>query len=1039
MANGSGAVRIDNASRARMTDVPWQSQLDTLLELSTEGLFLADGTGTILYCGPSVERVTGYSAAELVGRSGFDMVDSADVPLALEVLQRAVEKPGQQVPFTLRVRRKDGSQQWVEGTCGNHLHNPAVRAVVVNYRDLTEKRLAAEALRTSEERYQSLVENLPVSLFCKGRDGRFTFVNQRFCDSFGKSRDEVVGKRDDDFSPPELVQAYRCDDALVMESNSPLYKEERFQPPAGKSQFVQVIKVPMHDREGQVTGVQGIFWDITARRSAEAEATRVTGLLHAVANETTDAVFVKDTRGKYLLCNPAAARFVGLTPEEMIGKDDTALFDPEGARMVMAMDRRVMDSGLTACNEERVAVNGVNVVFQSTKAPYRLPDGSIAGVIGIARDISDRKKADELLRSSEERFRALIEHGFEGINVVDERLKLVYASPGNHALLGYTAAEVQGRHVSENIHPDDLPEARAVQTYIERNPGQVCYARVRFRHKNGSWRWMELSVRNLLHHPAIRGAVINWRDVTDHKLAEEKLRESENRLQAILDAEPECVKLLAADGTVLEMNPAGLAIIEAESASQVFGQCIYPLIVPEHRAAFQAIAEGAFAGQSGNLEFECVTLKGNRRWLDSHVAPLRDASGTIVAALSVTRDITDRKRAEQERQRLEAQVQHAQKLESLGVMAGGIAHDFNNLLTVVLGYARLALGQLPADSPAAGMLRESERAAQRAADLTRQMLAYSGKGLFAIELLRLDRLVEELADLLGSVISKKAVLELKLEAATMAGGASQIRQVVMNLLTNASDALGDQVGHIRVRTGVAELTAAELRSRFVPDAVPAGRYAFLEVEDTGCGMSDDTLDKIFDPFFTTKFAGRGLGLAALLGIVRGHRGSIQVRSMPGRGTLFQVLFPAVAEVPAIDNFESDSIALAPPGDGLVLVIDDEPAVRLFVEQALAQAGYQVCDSADGVEGLQVFAERQAEIVAVLVDLTMPRMDGLEVLRLLRRLDAAVPILAMSGYNEEDVAMRLASAGASDFIQKPFHPGDLVARVGRLLATRKLRA
>lgn len=414
----------------------------------------------------------------------------------------------------------------------------------------------------------------------------------------------------------------------------------------------------------------------------------------------------------------------------------------------------------------------------------------------------------------------------------------------------------------------------------------------------------------------------------------------------------------------------------------------------------------------------------------------RSADGRPLRMMGTINDISARKQAEIERDRFETQIQHAQKLESLGVLAGGIAHDFNNLLTGVLGNATLAREELAQDSPVVPMLHSIELAATRAADLAQQMLAYSGKGQFTVQVFQLDRVVREMSSLLKTVVSKKAIIQQHLESAVIGGDPRQIRQVVMNLITNASEALGDQVGTIRVSTGIREMDEAGLRSPFLPDPLPAGAYAFVEVEDSGSGMDEDTLQRIFDPFFTTKFTGRGLGLAAVLGIVRGHRGTIKVTSNVGgadSGSVFTVLLPVAPETPPLKvEAPPKSLSL---GQGTILVVEDEDVVRDYARAVLERAGYRVLTASDGGEGLAIFAEHRAEIDAVLLDLTMPRLDGPQVLRELRSQARDIPVLVMSGFADEEVAIRFEGIGANGFIRKPFAAHDLAAHLRRLLVTK----
>ncbi len=401
------------------------------------------------------------------------------------------------------------------------------------------------------------------------------------------------------------------------------------------------------------------------------------------------------------------------------------------------------------------------------------------------------------------------------------------------------------------------------------------------------------------------------------------------------------------------------------------------------------------------------------RWGIFTAVPLDGGEGAVVMFV----DITDRKKAEEERRSLEAQVQHAQKLESLGVLAGGIAHDFNNLLTGILGNVSLALTKLPPGSDLTSTLGRVERAAERAAELTNQMLAYAGKGSFVVGSVDLDSVVRELLPLLQSSVTKNAKLELDLDTAIFEvdGDRSQVEQVLMNLITNASDALEENEGIIRLRTGL------------VQD--DAGPHVLLEVSDTGSGMDEETKARMFDPFFTTKFTGRGLGLAAVQGIVRSHRGVIRVETEVGKGTRFTVLFPAGRRQKG--EVEPAAVSREVHGTGTVLVIDDEEAVRDVARAALESAGYRVLMAEDGVRGLEAFGAGGTDLVCVVVDVSMPRMNGEETFRRLRSIDPAVPILVTSGFTERDARERFSGNDVAGFIQKPFRATELVNKISRL--------
>jgi PAS domain S-box-containing protein len=378
----------------------------------------------------------------------------------------------------------------------------------------------------------------------------------------------------------------------------------------------------------------------------------------------------------------------------------------------------------------------------------------------------------------------------------------------------------------------------------------------------------------------------------------------------------------------------------------------------------------------------------------------------------------------------EAHARHVQKLESIGVLAGGIAHDFNNLLHVVLGNADLARLHLAAESPAAEHLDEVVRATQRAAELTQQLLAYSGRGSFETRQLDLSDEMREMATLLRTAISKQATLVWDLDGKLPAVVAdpTQIRQVVMNLITNGSDALGDQPGTITLRTG---------RVRDAQAGGDTDDFVYLEVADTGCGMDSDTLQRIFDPFFTTKFTGRGLGLAAVMGIVESHRGHIRIRTSPGEGTAFRILFPAVPTEQ--ESRPRHTSGTHWRGRGSALVVEDEEGVREVVMRMLERLGFRVLTAADGVAALEALEQAAADVTVVLLDLSMPRMGGADCLRHIRERRPSLPVVLMSGYTEQEVATKLID-GAGDttaFLQKPFLPQDLtrvIRRVARPVAS-----
>jgi signal transduction histidine kinase/CheY-like chemotaxis protein len=415
-----------------------------------------------------------------------------------------------------------------------------------------------------------------------------------------------------------------------------------------------------------------------------------------------------------------------------------------------------------------------------------------------------------------------------------------------------------------------------------------------------------------------------------------------------------------------------------------------------------------------------------RKWSDIDVM-LISIVAQILGGMRV------RQQVDEERKRLESQVQHAQKLESMGVLAGGIAHDFNNLLVGILGNAELMLMNSPQDLPRRKNLEQIESSARRAGDLVNQLLTYTGKGHFKVEPLDATQLVESLTALVRTVIPKKIDVQVELEddLPLVDGDAMQLRQTIMNLITNAADAIGEDKGKVLLYTGIGTFNDDYLQQTIAGAELQSGDYVIIEVTDTGCGMDEPTKAKIFDPFFTTKFAGRGLGLAATLGIVRAHRGTLKVMSWPQKGTTVQVLLPATAHKRPEPSTAPVNLEVIQDG-GTVLVIDDEISVRRVTRSVLEHFGYDVLVAENGIRALRMLEQNPNKVDLVILDMSMPKMDGEETLRRIRELGEQVPVVLTSGYTEVEISDRFETMEASAFIGKPFSPKDLIQQVRKLL-------
>jgi two-component system, cell cycle sensor histidine kinase and response regulator CckA len=389
--------------------------------------------------------------------------------------------------------------------------------------------------------------------------------------------------------------------------------------------------------------------------------------------------------------------------------------------------------------------------------------------------------------------------------------------------------------------------------------------------------------------------------------------------------------------------------------------------------------------------------------------------------IGVCSDITERRQQEE-------YLRQSQKMESLGILAGGIAHDFNNLLLGIMGNASLALEKLPQESSVRGLLDEVNKASLRAGALTKQLLAYAGKARFFTELVSPADLIREIIALVRLATPQKVSFDMNLQEdlPSIEVEASQIHQVILNLVVNAVEAIGQQIGCVSITTELQALTPEEIRARS-PRLRP-GAYVAITVQDTGCGMDEATMSRIFDPFFTTKFSGRGLGLAAVLGIVSGHQGTLRVVSTPGKGSAFTILLPPAVGMPPAAAEEE----LPPPGEGTILIVDDEAMVREMAKAALEHYGYRVLAASDGVDAVRVFREDGDRISLVLLDLTMPRMDGDEALNQLQQIRPEVPVVLTTGCSEADASSRFAGRKLAGILQKPYTASALARKLGSVL-------
>jgi PAS domain S-box-containing protein len=642
----------------------------------------------------------------------------------------------------------------------------------------------------------------------------------------------------------------------------------------------------------------------------------------------------------------------------------------------------------------------------------------------LEEDIRRRENIETLLRTSEQQLHGLMENSPGAIYVKDV--------DGRYLAVNRRFSQLHGRPREDFIGRSDFdlfpPE---LATRVRKTDAQVV-AGAEPLELEESFQLADGNHVNLVHKfplidatGAIHGVGAIATDITERKHAEAEIRESRRQLESLLGQLPGMAFRFSNDGNLTPVYVSrGAAGLTGHTARDFLEKHISleEIIHPDDRQRVRTtIAAAVKKRRSFEVEYRLISRTGREKWVLERGQGIHDETGALLFIEGLAIDITQRKDAESEKLLVERRLLEGQKLESIGVLAGGIAHDFNNLLTGIIGNANLASLDLPPQSPIRTNLKQIEQASQRAAELCQQMLAYAGKGRFVVQPVELGALVKTTVPLLQASISKRARLrfDLQPDLPAVMSDPTQIRQIVMNLVINASEALNERDGEIAITTNLVRPAADWFDG--APLAPPELNRDFvrLEVRDTGAGMSPETIAKIFEPFYTTKFTGRGLGLAAVLGIIRSHAGGMIVRSVVGKGSVFALFFPADTAQP-VNPAPSRSTTNSPwKRAGRVLVVDDEPHVLKVAAGMLTNAGMTIETANDGYEALDFFRAKPESFDLVLLDMTMPRLSGEETLYLLREIRPSVRVLFMSGYNRREVVDSLPGRATLGFMQKPF--------------------
>ena len=774
---------------------------------------------------------------------------------------------------------------------------------------------------------------------------------------------------------------------------------------------------------GKSVGRVWSFHDSTKRKEAEDALAKERNLLRTFIDNVPDNIYIKDTEGHYLMDNAAHQRFIGIASEkEVLGKTVFDFFPRELAARYDADDRTVIQTRQPIINKEEPIVNkaGQRRWLLTTKIPLRNVDGEITGLTCISRDITSHKEMEEMARASQGYAKNIIDSSMDMIISVDRERKITEFNRAAQKTFGYSREEILGKSV-DVLYADPQQGIETHQTTIERGE---CVIEVLNKSRDGRVFPCFLSSSVLRDSSGeFEGVMGVSQDISDRRKMEETLRETSHTLQGLVQSSPLAIIVIDSKGHVRSWNKSAERIFGWKETEAV-GHPL-PYVPEDQRDKSRAMIESTFKGEM-QTGAELRRLKKDGSLIDVALwtAPLQNTRGEIVALVGMFADITERKR-------MEEVVLQTQKIESLGMLAGGVAHDFNNIIGAVMGYSDLILRKLSIDDPIRSKVEAIRSASQKAAQITRQLLAFSRRQLLQPKVVDLNRHLHEMVEMSRRLIGENIVV-----VTIPADGEARVKvdpnyldQVIMNLVVNARDAMPDG-GKLILQTSKVELDT-EYAAQHA--GVLPGPYVMLSVKDTGHGMTPEVRTRIFEPFFTTKDPGKGtgLGLSTAFGIVKQSGGHFDVQSQTGKGTTFTIYFPRISE--PLEEVADRKIVLEPPrGSETILLVEDEEAVRKVAEELLAGQGYTVLEARDGDEALKIAHQSSKPIHLLFTDIVLPGMSGVDLADHLHALSPKTKVLFTSGHAERSTFHFGLLDPAIKFLIKPYDVFTLAMKIREVL-------
>ena len=972
-----------------------------LFSQAAVGMAQTSLTGEWLLVNNRLCEILGYSQAELTAKTFSEVTHPDDREASLDAMRQLLSGEISSWLREKRYIRKYGTVVWVRlfvSLVRDSTNQPLYFIAVVE--EVTDRILAERALEESKQQLRlALTTGLGV-WECDLRQNSVV-VSPQYRKVFGYSplsyAEWMKLIHPDDLARVVAVAREGVERAGEWEA------EFRVCWPDGTVRWMLSKAKVILDDNRRPARMVGISLDITERKRAEEQRSHLAAIVEsadvAIVGEALDGTIMSWNRGAEML--------YGYKAEEILGRHISMLVPQDRQNRIGAvLETLRRDERIEQFETIRVRKDGHLFPVCITLSSVRDSSGAVIGALAISRDITAQKQAEALLRQSEERFRATFFQAAVGITQTGRDGDWLLLNDRFCEILGYSQAELLEKTWLDVTHPDDREASLSAVRQLKAGEISSWSTEKRYIRKDGTTVWARLVtsvVRDEHNQPQYAISVVE--DVTERKRAEANLRESEERFRNMADSAPFGLWLTGPDGMVTYFNKIAFEFsgLTAQSGEGDWTELIHP----DDRPACQSAYSSAVTERRGfRIECRIRRADGKYRWVLCSGVPRFSADGLFAGHLGTSVDITHVRRVHEA-------AMSAQKLESLGGLAAGIAHDFNNLLGSILAQAELAETDLASDLMPNEEIQSIKSVAIRGAEIVRELMVYAGQEQpTLVEAVDLSRLVEEIPELLKLSISKHAVLrtDLASDLPSVPGNAAQLRQAVMNLVINASESIGEQQGIIKV-------TTAQVGSNSV----------LLEVSDNGCGMTEAIMARIFEPFFSTKFAGRGLGLAVVQGVVRAHGGDIKLRSTPAEGTTFQVFLPCISEAATKIEAAITSVAAVPRsrvGVATVLVVEDEETLRSALRKDLRRRGYVVVEASNGHEAIQVFGNSRNKLDAVLLDLTIPGASSREVLYQLQAARPDLKVIVTSAYSKEACDAFFAGLRIDHFMRKPFQLSEV---------------